>query len=254
VKGKSFQKPFELSLLVEGESWRQGDSIQGTLAIKNHSSEMVSLDEIQVQLVLGDLKKVKQKSEGAFKSLGYPPVLAQGQLEPQQEVTFPWKFETDRNCPITDNSGSLFLLYGPGTGESFEKVGHLQLIVSPFAVIEDFMKDLETHFRFIRKSQKSGKKSVEVKYLPPDSRAFASLDHLVLLFSFESEKLDVKYVFQVKKVEASAATIELKKQKREVSQSFTPDQYFLPSGRFNHERIEESIREALSSVESKVRY
>jgi hypothetical protein len=64
----------------------------------------------------------------------------------------------------------------------------------------------------------------------------------------------VKYVFQVKQVEASAATIEVKKQKREIKQSFTPDQYFLPSGRFNHDQIEESIREALSSVESKVKY
>ena len=52
MKGTFFQKPLELNLLVEGETWRQGDPITGSLTIKNHGSTEFALSELRMQVAL----------------------------------------------------------------------------------------------------------------------------------------------------------------------------------------------------------
>jgi hypothetical protein len=64
----------------------------------------------------------------------------------------------------------------------------------------------------------------------------------------------VHYSFQVKKLEATAASFEVSKLKKEQEQVFAPSDYRTPSGRPNHERIAAAIREALSAVESKITF
>src|SRR6185437_9396529 len=110
VKGTFFQKPLEFRLSVDGETWRQGDPITGTLTVKNHSPEPLPTQEITVRLARATLRKVHQKLEGAFGTAvgsAAPPSDA-STLAPGAEFNFPWKFVTDRNCPITDSVSSLF--------------------------------------------------------------------------------------------------------------------------------------------------
>ena len=139
-----------------------------------------------------------------------------------------------------------------GRGEELEKLGQLQLTVRPDQVIQDFLDTVITGFRFVIKTQKSNKAGLDVKMAPPDSKAFSSLEYLVMGFKFAGDELMVKYTFNLKKMEATAASVDVKKLKKSVQQSFRPDQYRIPSGRFNHEHVESSVREALSQVESKV--
>jgi hypothetical protein len=249
MKGTSFQKPLEFNLRVDGETWHQGDSVSGVLLVKNHGTEATSLQEIHLHLALGELKKVRAKSTDAFTVLNSKPIGTGEELLPQRELSFPWTFETDRNFPITDSTKSPFLLYGHGEG--IEKLAQLQINVQPYWLIQEFLKILQTHFRFVVKSQKSNKGKVEVKLVPPDSKKFAKLEQLTLQIKFEAESMAVQYIFQVKKIEASAASVNVKKQKEEAEQVFSPDQYLIPSGRLNHELLETAVQEALDLVESK---
>lgn len=248
MKGTYFQKPLEFRLEVEGESWSQGDPVQGTLIIKNHGPEAIATDDMRVQLAYGELKKVRAKDASTFEIMATSEV-GGGKVEPQKELRHSWRFETDRNAPITDKTDSLFLLYGQGTPE---KLGQLQLIFNPYSLIQEFVERLKLTYRFVVKSQKSNKGWVEVKFAAPAAKAFATLEGLILNFRFDGEALEVRYQFQIKKIEATAASMDMKKEKKQVTQRLEKNHYLTPSGRVNHDQLEASIREAVGQFESKI--
>lgn len=248
MKGTFFQKPLEFSLRVEGESWRQGEAIAGTLFAKNHGAQALP-GGFQVKLARGTLKKVHQKVSGAFYEILATSSAPAGEIAPQAELGHSWRFQTDRNCPITDNTESLFLLYG--SESETEKMGHLQVTIKPEPVIEEFLKAFQIEFRFVVKSFKSSKRGVDVKLMPPDSQHFTMLDYAQLSFRFDGDVLHVGYVFNLKEVQASSAAVDVKKKKKEFEQTFAPGEYRLSSGRFNHERLEAAAAEAIKQVEGK---
>ncbi|MGZ3686673.1 MAG: hypothetical protein ACXWP5_07090 [Bdellovibrionota bacterium] len=243
MKGTFFQKPLEYRLEVEGESWNQGDPVRGALIVKNHGADAAALDEVGVHLADGMLRKVRAKSPEAFDLLASASFEAGANVAPQNEARLSWEFTTDRNCQITDSFGSLFLVYG--RGKATEAMGQLQMAVRPEVVIQEFLKALTITFRFVQKGQKSSKNRVEVKLAPPDgNKGFVMVESLTVFFKYEDAGvLAVDYVF-----------LHVKKSKKEVEQTFRPDEYRVPSGRFNHDHIEASIRETLSAVESKVTF
>lgn len=248
MKGTVFQRPLEFNLVIDGESWQQGDPIFGTLTVRNHGKEPLDMSEVCLHLALGELKKVRLKSPEAFDVLKSAELGANGQLQPGSSTEFSWRFETDRNFPITDNLKSPFILYGRGT--ALEQLGQLELAVNPFAIIDEFIKTLQIQFRFVVKGRKWSKGKVEFKLAPPDSKALGMVEHLNAQFQFEQETLNVKYSFHVKKLEATAASVAMSKGKKETEQSFTLQDYRLPSGRLNHERIERGIAAAIELVQS----
>ncbi len=249
MKGLFFQKPLEFQLRVEGETWTQGSPVKGVLEVKNHGQEPASLAEARVALAYGGLKKVHEKVPGALKVLAAHPSDTQT-LEGGKSASFEWSFPTDRNCPITDSSNSLFLIYG--SADVYEKMGQLQLAFKPDSIVQEFIKTLSIQFRFVQKTQKSSKGHVETKLSPPDSKAFSSLEYLFLTTRFVEDELHLNYRFQVKKVKPTPGSFEVAKEHREVDQSIPAAQYLQPSGRINFDRFESAIREAVSTVESKV--
>ena len=255
MKGTFFQKPLEFRLSVDGETWRQGDSIEGVLTAKNHAAGALPVAGITVCLARGVLRKVHQKSSDAFEILASAsiPPSSGPELLPAQELSYPWKFGTDRNCPITDTLGSLFLLYGQnGSAQGAgAQLGNIQIPVLPYEIITQFLDVVKTGFRFVIKGARWSKGNVDAKLAPPDSRGFAMLEQLQLLFHFEGETLHVEYGFRLKTVEASAASVELKKQKTAFKQSYEPALYRTSSGRFDHERVEKEIRDVLDQIEAK---
>ena len=235
MKGTSFQKPFEFNLLVDGETWRQGDVITGSLIGKNHADPAAALNGVQVVLAYGDLNQVRKKDPEAFEVISSVPVSSSGQT---------WKFQLDRNSPTTDKGGSLFLVYG--LGETYSQMGQLQLAVQPYTLIEDFLEILKIQFRFVFKNQKFNKGFVETKLSPPASKSYATVEQLLLSCRFEGESFEVRYSFAIQKVEAiSGSAFDLKKLKRDFKKSYTPIQYKLLNGRINHEQMEAEIRRVL---------
>ncbi|MBI3558664.1 MAG: hypothetical protein HY074_20545 [Deltaproteobacteria bacterium] len=250
MKGTIFQRPLEFNLQVEGETWSQGDAVKGTLVVKNHGPEAASLAQMGVHLAMGKQSKVRQRQAGAFKIQESVFMDAGGRVEPGSQASLDWKFQTDRNCPITDNLNSLFLLYG--CGNTPEQLGALELNVHAYSLIQEYLKTLNIQFRFILKTTKASQGRVEAKFTPPSSQGFASIDHVLVYFRFEGEELHVSYVFQVKKLEVTAASFGVDKKKKEFTQQLAPALYLTSSGRVNHEGLEASIKEALSSVENKM--
>jgi hypothetical protein len=244
VKATFFQKPLEFNLNIEGESWRQGDTISGSLLFKNHGSEAVDASEIRVVLVHGAITKVRKKDAGAFKAISEQSMTSQV-VAPAGQASFQWKFETDRNCTVTEKGSSLFILYG--RGDSLDSLGQIQLVIHPYFIIQEYLNSLQTQFRFVIKSLKSNKGWLECKMAPPSARHFASVEQLLLSFRFDGDVLMAHYSFDVKKLEALAATTSVSKQKREFEQSYNSTQY-LRNGRFNFEAIEASIRDVMGQL------
>ena len=42
MKGTFFQRPVEYNLWIDGESWRQGDTVSGELTVRNHRCRIMA--------------------------------------------------------------------------------------------------------------------------------------------------------------------------------------------------------------------
>ena len=245
MKGTSFQKPLEFKLAVEGESWKQGETLSGTLTVKNHGAEPADLSGLRTALAYANLEDVRTKVPDAFEFQAATELKPTGQLAPQQEETFEWKIQLDRNSPITDKSRSLFLLYGQG--EAPVKLGQLQLVVVPVTIIQDFLNLMSIDFKFVVKILKFNKNAVEAKFTPPSAKEFSAVENLFISFRFDGDQLQLRYLFNIKKLDASAG-MEMKKDKKEFKQEFIPNQYLLSNGRLNHEKIGPAVQEILGEL------
>ncbi len=199
----------------------------------------------------GELKKVRNKDPKAFEPISSLKLGEGATLSPNESKSYPVEFQLDLNAPITDTSGSPFVLYGAGPDE---KLGQLQLPVGVSIVANELLERLRVTFRFVLKHSKNRKKGTETKLVPPDGKAFSMVEHLMLETRHEGPDLLVHYQFAVKKIDAGAGPLSMTKKKLELEDRLTPTEYRLPSGRFNHDRIEESLRKALDLVESKIAF
>lgn len=246
MKGTVFQKPYEFNIVTQGESWRQGAPISGTLTIKNHGSEPLKLSDVGVHLASGTVKKVHARDPKAFDLLetrlaseDESKTLAGG-----QSTTVEWSFPTDRNAVITYTTEAPYLVYG--LGKETEKMGNLQLAVHPTVEIEEFLKTLQVGFRFVLKILKTNSKGqVEAKLAPPDGKGFSAIEFLFVGLKYSGDDLEIDFNFHTKKVEATASTLAVAKGKRTHSVVLGKSDYLVPSGRINFDKFEAVIQEAL---------
>jgi len=245
MRGTFFAKPLEIILEIEGERWKQGESVRGKLTLKNRGSQPVPCEGLDVRLCRAQLSQVKKKAEGAFKPLQQLEI--QGELAPGSDLTREFEFQLGLNAPITDSISSLFVCCGTGS---------LQLQVEPSPVIQEFVSLLLSQHHFGFKGYRFSKDAVEAKLSAPDGKSFATLDHLALRATFAEESgkppLSVTYSFHVKKVGATPASFKVEKSAKEIEQTLLATDYFTPSGRVNFDAIGKAITEAVSQVQSKV--
>jgi len=243
MKGTFFQKGCEYRLQTEGETWVQGETIGGHLIVRAHAPATAP-EKARVVLAHGGLKAVHAKSPDAFDVVAEAEVGGPGLVS---ESGAPWSVATGSNAPITDSTSSLFLLYGPADG-GLETLGRLQVTLKPNPVIAKFLDVLQTRFRFVLKANRSEKKGMQSKLVPPDSQALSFVEQLVLRFAFEGETLGVTYEFTTHSFEASASSVNAKKAKKIREIDFTPTDYKLSSGRLNDDLFENHIRGALDEI------
>ena len=238
MKGTFFQKPLEWNIETPDESWQQGSKVRGTLRVKNHGAEAVSLKNAGVGLAHSDIKKVHAKTEGALK----PSPLMNFTQEDlpaggTQELTF--ELELPANCPVSDKKASWFLTYGREATEN-----HLQLNIQPRALFGKLVGLLDTFHRFKLKEFKGTKNGVEYKLIPPTSREMANLDGLLLGMEMEGETLHLNFEFSVKKLDTSGVTNSIKKETAKIKRSLAPKEYSLGRDMINQDtllRIFESV-------------
>jgi hypothetical protein len=245
MKGAFFNKPLEWSIEITGESWQQGQTLEGILTVKNHATEAVHLSEAGVGLAFAEIKKVHARSTNAFKFEQRIPFERQ-KLDAGQSQQLHFKLVLPENSPVSDKKSSYFLTYG----QSFQE-NHLQLKVVPQEIFNKIIGLMDTFFRFKLKEYNSSKTGVEFKLLPPTAREMANIEALLLDFSTHDEVLKLTFNFQVKKLDTTGVINKINKETVSIPKELSPRQYSLGKGMINQEVLLKFIEEVISEVKLK---
>ena len=87
-----------------------------------------------------------------------------------------------------------------------------------------------------------------VKYKAPDLRKFSLVDEIVIGVRFVDGSLEVLYTFKVKKIDATAHSLNFKKGKAEVTQTWASQDFLFGGGFIRQEYLEKMLDEAFSVV------
>ena len=245
MKGAYFAKPLEWNVDITGESWRQGEAVSGTLILKNHSSDTISLDNVAMIFAQGDIKKVHSRDPKAFK-ITDTLKLTTSELSGGQSHSQTFSFTLPINCAVTDKKTSFYLAYGVGGTET-----NLQLKVEPRLIFTEVTKLMETFQRFKYKDIKAVKEGVEFKFLPPSSRDWAHAESLLLTLAMNGENLEMDFLFNVKTIDTKSITTALAKETRQFKKSLTPREYTFGKGMPNQDGIMKALDSILVEVKSK---
>jgi sporulation-control protein spo0M len=245
MKGAFFNKPLEWSIETPDESWQQGSKVKGTLKVKNHGTETVSLSTAGAGLAYTDIKKVHAKTEGVLKPAPVKTfedvTLGAGE---SKELSF--ELELPANCPVSDKKATYFLTYGRDASEN-----HLQLNIQPRALFGKLTGLLDTFYRFKLKEFKGTKNGVEYKLIPPTARDMANLDSLLLAMEMEGETLNLTFEFQVKKLDTSGVTNSIKKETARIKRSLAPKEYSLGRDMINQDALLKMFEGVIGEVKIK---
>ena len=248
MKGTFFNKPLEWNIETVGESWQQGDTLKGTLLVKNHGVETISLENSGVGLAHADIKKVHSRTEGAIKP-EVTSTFTQTDLNSGATAILDFSFPISSNGAVTDKKSSYYLSFGKNFIE-----GQLQIKVGPKVLYTKIIGLLDTFYRFKVKEIKGAKKGVEFKLLPPTSRDMANIEGLLLTFSMQEDQLAMNFNFQVKRLDTSSVTTRINKESLSIQKSLLPKEYSLGKEMINQDQLLKTIENVLSEVKLKSIY
>ena len=166
-------------------------------------------------------------------------------LDGNQQLSYDWRFNLPSDAPITDKSGSLFLLFG---GEDvMNRGGRLDVRVKMMELLQSFLQTYVTQFQFVQRSAKYKDGWTEVQLDPPTgSREFPNLEHVMCYLRMLDEKLELKYRCKTR-LSKKGESMKMRKY-LEVSQTLTariiPDKR-LPKQITLREMIEIAVRRSL---------
>ena len=246
MRGVSIQKPLEFRLEVPIETATQGDVVPCAMSVKNQGSEPVTLFEFTLQLALGNLKKVKAKGDDAFELLDRAELNRSLTVAPGEQLSVSWDFKLNKNSPLSDKNQTPYLLYG--NGESSALLGQLPLTVKMHPHYRAVFDTCETVLSLINKGETWKDGFTTVKYKAPDLRKFSLVDEILVSVRFVENSLEVIYQFKVKKLEATATSMNFKKGKAEVAQTWTAEEYLFGGGFVRQEFVEKMLEEAMAVV------
>jgi hypothetical protein len=236
MKGTSFQNGIEFKITINGETWLQGEEISGHLeaTAKNPGA---TLTRARVILAETTHRKLKSKSVEGFHILAE----AEANTSPLN-----YSFKLPVQARITDNAGSLFMLYG--CQDDLHTLGILKLNIVPHHYLRDLIELMRTEFRFALKTLTAGKNGwVVAKLEPSGSKDWAQLDNLELSLQISDDTIEAKFQFNRNAVDALKAGLQTKIEKREVYRSWdTPEFVHGFNDRLNKDAAQIGIENAIS--------
>lgn len=251
MKGTIFLKPLEYNIEAAGEKWRQGDKVKGTLTVRNHSAENITLPSLKISLCEGNYKKIKSHDAKAWKALSETRLEESFILNPHEEKKYLFEFMLPENGLITDKNASLYLAFFDKAEKDEQPAGHIELVVEPKLVIAQILEAMQSFIRFKVVQMKSVKGMVEVKLTPPSSsRELSTIDTLILSLSEVEKNLTLKYEFNMRVLDLSGTAMQAQKKTREFEQSFSAKQY-MQYDSLNQDFILQSINAILTEVKPK---
>jgi len=246
MRGVFIQKPLEFRLEVPLDVASQGENVPCTVTVKNHGAESIPLAHISLELALGDLKRVKAKSDDAFQLISAASFDRSASVAPGAQSVFTHEFSLDRNAPISSKNSTPYLLYGDA--EQRAMLGQLPLTVKMHPYYRSIFDTFETVFSFINKGESWKDGYTSVKYKAPDLRKLSLVEEMNVSIKFVDDSLEVVYAFKIKKFEAGAQSLNVKKGKAEVVQSWAPSDYLFGGNFIRQEYVDKMIEEALAVV------
>ncbi len=245
-----FEKGIEYQLEINGENWNQGGYITGTLTTKNVNETDITLNSINIVLAHGLKKPIKEKKKITWEVIEKIILCENLSIQSKNFESFNWNINLGTDCPITDNKGGLYLLFG---GEDvFSRGGMLDLKIKIHPILQNFLQTFTTQFRFLEKHQKRKHDFVEVKLLPPESREFPNLESVTCLLKIKNENFVINYSFKMKTLGRSGQQMKINKKNREFFQTISKDNYLQIGGFPNRMYLREKINEALNTARPEV--
>ncbi len=251
MRSTFFDRPLEYQLLTAKEEWLQGEPIEGKLSIRNMNPDKVIANTVDVLLAYGNFRKIKAGEENCWEVLHRENIQKDLSLDGNQQLSYNWRFNLPSDAPITDKSGSLFLLFG---GEDvLNRGGRLDVRIKMMELLQSFLQTFVTQFQFVQKSAKYKDGWTEVQLDPPSgSREFPNLEHVMCYLRMLDEKLELKYRCKIKTLKKDGESMKVRGKYLEVSQTLTADDYLQTSGFPNRSRFREMIEVALSEAKPTV--
>lgn len=245
MKGTFFSKPLEWNIETNGESWQQGDTLKGVLRLKNHGSEAFPLQDCGVCLAHAEIKKVHSRAEGALKATDKHSFSEQ-EIPANGSVELPFTFVISPNGAVTDKKSSYYL----GFGKNFIE-GQLQVKVEPKLLYSKIIGLMDTFQRFKLKEYKAVKTGIEFKLIPPTARDMANIESLLLTFSMDGEELNMKFDFQVKKLDTSTSSTKINKESVAIQKTLSQKEYSLGRDMINQDQLLKALESVISEVKMK---
>jgi hypothetical protein len=246
MRGVFFKTPVECSLEVQGDAFSQGDTVVGTFRVRNRDTATLNVPALTVSLAHGSTKKIKAKEADAFSVLSTVATIANTELAPDQQVSIPITIPLQINSPIFEKNQSLYLIVGNELAS--DAIGALLVTCIPHPHIRTVIDTLTTVFGFTDKGVTWKDNHTSYKLKAPTTRKLSLVDELLLSFQFVDDSLSLSFYFKVKSFDTSATSLNVKRGKIEVQQSWSPGEYLFGSGLMEHQFIENQICEALAAV------
>ena len=244
MRSTFFQQPLQHQIEIDGENWDQGGKIKGKLIISNISSETIVVNASQVILAYGLKKSIKEGNGSRWEVLEKLVLTKNLSLSAGGQQSYEWIFQLATDCPITDNNGGLYLLFG---GEdTLSEGGRLDLPVTLHPILQNFLQTFSTQFYFLEKYQKRKSEWTEVKLVPPDSKEYPNLDFVLCLLRISKEQLEAQYLFKMSGLGRSGEKMTVTKKTRDLKQKIPPENYLQPGGFPNRACFRANINEALN--------
>lgn len=251
MRSTFFERPLEYQLLCTKEEWLQGEPIQGQLSLKNLNKDTVSAEQIRIVLAYGNFRKIKANDADCWEVLQVHKLADSLEIGGGEKQSFDWELTLPTDAPITDKSGSLFLLFG---GESvLERGGRLDVRTDMLELLQSFLQTFVTQFHFLQRSVKYKDGWTEVHLDPPTgSREFPNLEHVLCYLRMREEKLEIRYRCKVKTLKRDGENMKVRGKNLEISQVLTAEEYLQASGFPNRAKFREMIDKALTDVKPTV--
>lgn len=251
MKSTIFLKPMEFGLEALGESWRQGQTIKGSLILKNHGLESVTFPLLKVALAAGKFKKIKSRADLAWEEVSRTIVGNNISINPGSEEGYNFSFNLPEDCPITDKDGSLYLIFSDKEDNSWP-LGFLELVIAPKIAITQFIEVFENFLRFKVAQQKFSKGMIELKMNPPASREYGHIDSLVLRIKELNKTMDLEYNFTISAFDTSTGGMMAQKKAVKVNKSISAKDYCIsgdvPNPDFMKSFITSVIKESTPKI------
>jgi len=241
MKGIFIHDGCEYSVEVKGDTFLPGDVLPVQISVTCRTSPR-EVPPLTLELVQGDLKKVKAKASDAWKLVESYPVELHGHLAAGEGRTASLELSLSKNCPITESTKSPYILL-----RADEVLGHLLLKINLHPYLNGITRTLESTHQFVQKAPKWASDRVQLKFAPSSARRFSFVTELVVSVGFEGDDLDVLYKFTMKKLDAEGP-LKMTKRAHEVFQRLEASRYLVDGKYLDYDYFDRMVGAALDEV------